>query len=509
MKENKSNMISDVIIIGAGAVGGAAARMLSRYELKIVCLEKEADVCCGISKANTGIIHSPALVHYGTVKSEYTARSNGLFEKLSLELGFQFQRTGALVLGFSEDDRKTLESYKEQGEKAWKNCPIMHQPFPEYRIIEKEELKDIEPGLNPDVLFALHTPEAGRIIPYEYGTALWENAVENQVDLKLNTEVKKISRIREQGTDLWRIDTEKQTFKSKYLINAAGHGSVALGIKAGFKDHKVSRVKGQYIILDRRKSPEISHILFQAPARGKSGLGKGILVTNTIYGNLMIGPDARWIDQEEGSGTDMESLKEVLKGAFQSCPGINPRFAIKTFAGIRPKPEGGDFIIEEKDGFINLCGIESPGLTSSPAIAEDTVKILQNAGLILIEKTGFKAERKPIVDIVYNYDMSEAGKMVNLPDDDPEKLICRCEQVPSERIKDALNRGIPVTTVDGVKRRTRAGQGSCQGNFCGNRVRRLISEKFGIPEKEISERGNEPDYPRITPDEIRKAFPGK
>jgi len=509
-------MVYDLIIIGAGVIGGAAGRELSKYNLSILCLEKKDDVCCGISKGNTGIIHTPILVHENTKKAEFTVQSNHRFEKLSSELGFQFQRTGALVLGFSEEDRTTLENYKKTGEKNIRDFSSPTAPSVEYRIIEKDELETMEPSLSPEILLALHTPDAGRIIPYEYGTALWENAVANGVELKLECRVKSLSRVTtesrrtslpessSESETLWKAGTSKGEFLSRFIINASGHGSVELGKTAGFKEHSISKVKGQYIILDRRRSPEINNILFQAPAKGKSSLGKGILVTNTVYGNLLIGPDARWIEGEEELETDLEAVKEILAGAEKSCRIIEPKYAIKTFAGIRPKPEGGDFIIEVKDGFINLCGIESPGLTSSPAIADEIVELLKNEGLSLSQKLDFDPIRKPIVRKILDLEMKEAVRRIELPDSDPEKLICRCEQVPMRRIKDALDRGISVTTLDGVKRRTRAGQGSCQGGFCSGRIRPILSEKFGITEEEIEGREEAKKYRRITPADIRK-----
>ncbi|MBI9104254.1 MAG: NAD(P)/FAD-dependent oxidoreductase [Spirochaetales bacterium] len=509
-------MVYDLIIIGAGVIGGAAARELSRYNLSILSLEKEEDVCCGISKGNTGIIHTPALVHENTKKAEYTVRANHRWEKISSELGFEFQRTGALILGFSEEDRITLEKYKETGEKNQKTFSDDSRPPVQYRIIEGAELFTKEPGLNPEVKLALHTPDAGRVMPYEYGTALWENAVANGVELKLECQVASLKReknIPEETestqnllvTDsVWEVKTSKGAFLSRYIINAAGHGSVELGKSAGFPEHSVEKVKGQYIILDRKKSPKINNILFQAPAKGKSKLGKGILVTNTVYGNLLIGPDARWIEKDENAETDIESIREILSGAEKSCRSIESKYAIKTFAGIRPKPKGGDFIIEMKDGFINLCGIESPGLTSSPAIADEIIQMLKDEGLLLSKKPDFNPIRKPIVKSLLNLDMKEVIRRSELPDSDLKKLICRCEQVPLKRIMDGIERGIPVTTIDGVRRRTRAGQGSCQGGFCGDHIRPILSEKSGIPVEEMKSREEARAYPRITPADIRK-----
>lgn len=211
----------------------------------------------------------------------------------------------------------------------------------------------------------------------------------------------------------------------------------------------------------------------------------------------MIGPDATWVDDNNDTGTDIETLQEILEGARKSIPALDGSKVIKTFAGVRPKPEGGDFIIENKDQFIHLCGIESPGLTSAPAIAEEVLSLLKNEGLTLSLKDDFNLERKPIVKEIINLSKEELKRRVALPDSDPDQIVCRCEQVPRSRILEALDRGIEVSTLDAVKRRTRAGQGRCQGAFCGKRVKKILSEKSGLPLEEITQRGSEPLGERV------------
>jgi glycerol-3-phosphate dehydrogenase len=493
------SMLYDVIIMGAGVVGGAIARELSRYDVNVLALEKETDVCCGTSKANTGIIHTPCLVKKGTKKAEYNIRGNLLFTKLAKELGVPLQWPGALILAYSEGDRKVLEEYKAQGEET-RNTYSAGDCL--YRFIERDELIKIEPSLNKDVICALFAPDAGRIIPYEFGIALWENAINNGIELKLDTRVELVSPTH--GDFLfWKVKTEKEEFSCKYLINAAGHGSNSLGVQAGFEDISINKVKGQYLIYDRNRDFDINHILFQVPSPGKGKAGKGILVTKTVYGNLMIGPDASGVESDHDTGTDLETLKQVMEGARKSIPQLDIRNIIKTFAGVRPRPESGDFIIESRDHFYHLCGIESPGLTSSPAIAEDILKMLKSDGLELKLKV-FDPFRKPIVDTILDLESGELKRRVDLPDSDPRQIVCRCEQVPRSRIMDALNRGIPVTTMDGVKRRTRAGQGSCQNAFCGKRVRKLLSEELGISVDSVRQRGNEAFIKRITGRDLKE-----
>ncbi len=485
-------MIYDVTIIGAGVVGGAIARLLSRYNLSVLCLEKETDVCCGVSKSNTGIVHSPSLVPAGTRKAEFTVRGNEMYNQLTRELGVVVQWPGALILAYSEKDREVLAKYKKQGEESRTRCSA---PPVDYRIIEKEELLTMEPELNKDVLCALIAPDAGRVIPYELGIALWENSISNGTELELNKEVKSLNF--NETEKFWIINTDDKEYRSRFVINSSGHGSNLLGILAGFEDSLVNKVKGQYLIYDRDRDFDINHILFQVPEQGNGKAGKGILVCKTIYGNLMIGPDATWVDDNNDTGTDIETLMEVLEGAKKSIPALDGSKVIKTFAGVRPKPEGGDFIIEIKDQFVHLCGIESPGLTSAPAIAEEVLTMLKNEGLKMKSKRDFHLERKPIVKEILHLSKEELKLRVELPDTDKDQIVCRCEQVPRSRILDALDRGIEVSTLDAVKRRTRAGQGRCQGAFCGKRVKKLLSEKLGIPSEEISQRGSEPLGERV------------
>ena len=490
----------DVVIIGAGVIGGAAARELSKYNLNILALEKEVDVCCGVSKANTGIIHSPALVPAGSLKARMAVRGAAVFDKLSGELGFRYQKCGALIAGFSDDAADELGKYIETGIRNYSRAG--REPAA-YRLLEAEELRETEPALSQDVRWALHAPDCGRIIPYEYGIALWENAVANGVRLELDT---RVERLKAASDGRWTLSTCRGEYSADFVINAAGHGSNELGMQAGFHDSRISPVKGQYLILDREGGPGINHVLFQVPRPEDKKKGKGILVTRTIYGNIMIGPDARPQDGREDTATDLPALDQVAAGALRLVPGLRIADCIKTFAGIRPKPSGGDFIIESGRGIIHLCGIESPGLTASPAIAEDILFRLKEQGLRLEAREDFNPLRKPIVDEVLRLPPEELNRRIALEPGEPGRIICRCEQVPEARIVDAISRGLPVTTIDGVKRRCRAGQGRCQGGFCGPRVRRLLAGRLGIAEDRITVRGNEPEIDRITAREIRRIY---
>jgi glycerol-3-phosphate dehydrogenase len=481
-------------------LGGAIARELSHYKLSVLCLEKEADVCCGISKANTGIIHSPALIPAGTAKAFYSTKARNQFAQLSSNLGFGYEEPGAMILAFSKEDLSTLQGYIKQANKNYADAGLTP---PVYKTLQGEGLFKKEPRLNKDIVMALYAPDTGRIIPYEYGIALWENAVNNGVELKLSQQVVSVKKLT--GEDAgWVLNTGTEDYEAKYVINASGHGSNAIGAQAGFAEIPIEKVKGQYLILDRAYDIEINHILFQVPKTGEHAKGKGILVTKTVYGNIMIGPDAQNVLGTEETSTDIDSLKEVIQGARRSVPALDIRRTIKNFAGLRPRPAGGDFIISSKGNFIHFCGIESPGLTASPALAEEAVRRLSQMGLELNERAAYRPQRKPLVDHIYHFQGNELKNRIQLPDTDPDQLVCRCEQVPRGRILDSLHRGIPVTTIDAVKRRTRAGQGRCQGAFCGARVRKVLASKWGTEEESITQRGNEPEPSRVPLDEIRK-----
>ena len=492
----------DVIIIGAGIVGGAIARELSKYRLSVLCLEREADVCCGISKANTGIIHSPALITPGTLKAEMSVNGAESFRVLSEELGFVYQQTGALVLAFNPAAAESLANYSASGSA---NYIAAGARVPQYRILNRDEIIEIEPEINRDIKAAFLAPDAGRIIPYEYGIALWENALCNSAELKLNTVVKTVERVPGPGKS-WKISTSNGTCHAGFVVNAAGHGANDIGIQAGFKDAGLRKVKGQYLILERDSGPIVNKILFQVPDLNNAGKGKGILVTRTVYGNLMIGPDARFQETDTDTSTDIESLVHIVNEARLSVPSLDPSTCIKTFAGIRPKPAGGDFIIDKKDGFIHLCGIESPGITASPAIALRVMEMLKEEGLITDPKNGFKMQRKPIVKNILALPGAELKERIALPTGYEGRIVCRCEQVPENRIIDALGREIPVTTIDGIKRRTRAGQGRCQGSFCKSRVAEIVSSRYGLAESALTQRGGQAVNTQVSAADIRKYF---
>ncbi len=449
----------DFIIIGAGVVGTHIARELSRYEVKTCILEKSDDVSNGASKANSGIIHGGYAAKNGTLKGKLNIIGNRMFEQLNEELNFGYRKTGGLVLGFDSRDLETLENLKKNGIK---------NGVADLRIIKTKEIMDLEPNINPEVKYALYTDELGVISPYEYNVALAENAITNSVELFLNTEVSAIHA--EKG--LYTVDTNTRTFSSKYIINASGLSSDKIAQMAGIRYFHLTPRKGQYMLFQKGTGDIVSRVIFQVPTEQ----GKGILVTSTFHGNLMIGPNSEETDNRSNTETDEDTLEYILTTARKSVPGLDTKLLLKTFSGIRPTPSTGDFIIkEELPGFINAAGIESPGLTSSPAIAKMIIGLIQQ-NFTLHKKQSFNPYRKAIIT-KRNLSDEELAKRVNMGSS-PEKIICRCEQVTEGEIVDALHRNIPVKTTYAVKKRTRAGMGRCQGRFCGPRVQEIIDREI-------------------------------
>jgi glycerol-3-phosphate dehydrogenase len=460
----------DVIIIGAGVVGASIARQLSKYDLNICILEKSDDVSTGASKANSGIIHGGYAAKYGTLKGQLCGKGNTMYKKLEEELNFGYRKPGALVIGFNENDEKEIMKLYENGLKIGVD---------DLEIIKGEKLKELEPHLNNEVNIALHIKNVGLASPYEYCIALVENAIENGVDLKLENEVIAIKK----SEDNFIVESTKGTFEGKYVINAAGLYSDTIASMVGTNNFQINPRRGQYILMGKDEGHLVNTVIFQVP----TDKGKGILVTTTYHGNFMIGPNAEEVDNKYDVATTSETLKYVIGQARKSIPAINTKKSLTTFSGIRAISSTGDFIIEESKvkNFINVAGIDSPGLTSSPAIAEMVVGILENCGLKLMKKNNYNPYRK---SIIVKKDNDFKGTIDN---DDPKKnIICRCEKVTESEILDAIHRNIPINSIDAIKKRTRAGMGLCQGSFCKSRVRAILARELDLPEEEIPTRGN-------------------
>ncbi|KWZ78788.1 NAD(P)/FAD-dependent oxidoreductase [Anaerococcus tetradius] len=458
----------DVIIVGAGVSGASIARRLSRYKLDILLLEKENDVSMGASKANSAIVHGGYAESGKELRGRLCYPGRISFEKLNEELNFGFLANGSLVLAFDEDDMKMLATLYEMGKE---------NGLDDIEIIGQDELRKLEENVSDQAIGALYCKGAGVCSPYEYVIALVENAMDNGLELKLNSEVIGI----EKNGDVFSLTCSTgESYEAKYVINASGLNGAKVSSMITQTDFDIHPRSGEYLLMQKGTGSRVKQVLFQTP----SPKSKGILVTRTYHNNILIGPDA--IDEEEiDLGTHEERLKEIYTLAKKSVKDdvLNLREFIRSFTGLRPASSTGDFIIENTrtNGFINVVGIQSPGITSSPAIAEMVEKILEEIGLKLIKDPNYNPYRKPIIKYKDLEDFNKIKDKVDLELGNPERLVCRCEQVSEKTIRDALNRGIELTSFDAVKRRTRSGMGFCQGAFCRNRVLEVMEDEYKHP----------------------------
>lgn len=465
----------DVTIIGAGVTGCAIARELSKYKLNICVLEKEVDVASGTSKANSGIVHAGEDPMPGTLKAKMNVRGNELFDKLQEELEFPFKRNESLVLCFNEEDICKLEELRQRG---------IENGVPDtMKIINREEALKLEPSLSDKVVAALTLPTGGIVCPYELTIALAENANMNGVEFKFNSEVKEI----EKREGYYILQTNKESIQSKVVINAAGLFGDKINNMISSKKYEIIARKGEYVLFDKAVGGMVSRTLFQLPTK----MGKGVLVTPTVDGNLLMGPTSVDIEDKENLETTMEGLNSILEKAKLSVSEIPTRQIITSFTGLRAHQVNGDFIIEEAEdaeNFINVIGIESPGLTSAPAIGEYITSIVVEK-LNPEKNQSFNGIRKAIPK--FRELSNEERKTLIKKDSAYGRIVCRCETVTEGEIRNAIRRPLGATTIDGVKRRTRAGMGRCQSGFCLNKVVDILADELNIPRSEVTKFGNE------------------
>lgn len=457
----------DIIVIGAGVVGCSIARELSKYNLDVLVVEKNSDVSEGISKGNSGIVHAGYNEKIGTLKAKLNIEGNKIFDDLSRDLQFPFKRNGAFILAFSDEEMKTLESLKENGEKLGVEG---------LEILTREEALNIEPNLNKEIVGVLNVKTSGIVSPYEMTIALAENAAENGVEFKLNSKVTNIEKISEG----YKVTlNNKELVSGKIIINASGLEGAFLNNLVSMSKREINPVKGEYCLFDKVAGAMINKTLFQVPNK----LSKGVLVTPTAEGNLLVGPNA-----VEGKTleTSREGIDEILDKSKKSLEELPVARILNTFSGIRPKTKGGDFIIEEVEdakNFINVIGIDSPGLTAAPAIGVYVVNMIKER-LALVEKKNFKKTREKIVRFA-ELSLEEKNKLIK------EKpayghMICKCEFVTEGEIVEAIHRPIKALTVDAIKRRTRASMGGCQGIGCTLPISKILSRELGIDISDIN-----------------------
>ena len=463
-----------IAVIGAGVVGGLVARELSRYELDVTILERGSDVALGATRANSAIVHAGFDAKEGSLKARFNVRGSEMMEDVCRELGVKYKRNGSLVVGFSEEDRETLEGLKIRGEK---------NGVKELSVVGREELIKIEPNLGDEVTCALVAPTGAIVCPYELCMASVGNAMDNGAELKLDFNV---AAIEEKGEGYEVVSDKGERVYADYVINCAGVYSDAIARMVGDDSFVVHPRRGEYMLLDREAGDLVSHTIFRCPSK----MGKGVLVSPTVDGNLLLGPTAEDIEDKEDTSTTAAGLDKVRSLAAQQVRGIPFGKVITSFTGLRSVGSTGDFIINmPKRGFINLAGIESPGLSSSPAIAVHVAQMLADEGVELVNKADFNPVRRPMH---YFKELDNEGKNEVIKAH-PEfaHVICRCETVTEGEILEAIRTNPKPRDVDGVKRRTRASMGRCQGGFCTPYIIELLASELGIDYTEVTKFGGD------------------
>jgi glycerol-3-phosphate dehydrogenase len=465
-------VLYDVIIVGGGVVGSAFARELSRYQVDALLLEREAEVGFGTSKANSGIIHAGAHAPAGSVKGPLEWAGNQRWGPLHEELGFGFRRVGELIVALAPEQLETLRALKQQGE---------DRGVPGLELWDAAQVRAAEPNVSEEIVAALWAPTAGVVNPYEATLLLAECAARNGVAIHTERAVTGLQR-----TDgVWTVHTSGGDYHTRFVVNTAGLYSDEIARMAGVGDFAIRPRKGEEYLLDKRLAGIVSRIIFPCP----TPTTKGILVIPTVDGTIMVGPTAEAVDDKEDKATSTAGMEKVFAAAQRLVPGVSHKDAISAFAGLRPVSTTDDFIIgpTAAPGFMNAAGIQSPGLTAAPAIAALLVDLLAEEGLTLPERDDFE----PRLPAPAHFATLPLAEQARLAAANPRfaHLVCRCELVTEAEVVDAIRRG--SWTLDGVKFRTRAGMGRCQGGFCTWRVLELLARERGVPITELTKRGGD------------------
>lgn len=458
---------SDIVIIGGGITGTAIARELSKYELKVVLVEQAPDIGVGSTKANSAILHAGFDAKPGSLKALLNVRGNQLYHELADELGLEVSWSGSLVVAVNDEETETLKELLERGRT---------NGVPGLALLSREEVLAKEPQLTPKVTSALWAPSAGIFLPFGAALAFAENAVKNGVRIITDCPVEAIAT--ENGR-ITGVQTKQGFIAARYVINAAGVHADEVSRLAGDDSFTIKPRKGEYILFDKKVSHLVNNVLFPTPSK----VSKGILVAPTVHGNLFIGPNAQDVDGKDDVATSLTGLQEIISKAQQLIPQLPLNAAITQFSGLRAAADGdGDFVIRASaitPGLIQAAGIQSPGLTSAPAIAEQVAAILREQGVALTPKAAFDpVNPRKVVFRELTYEKQQALIAQN-----PlyGRVICRCETITEAEIVEAIHGPCGARTVDAVKRRTRAGMGRCQGGFCGPRVTAILARELNIP----------------------------
>lgn len=458
----------DVAVIGCGVVGSGIACELSRFRLSVAMVEKENDVACGTTKANSAIVHAGYDPEPGTKMARLNVEGSRMMEDLCRRLNVRYKRIGSLVLAFRESEMECVRALYGRG---------LQNGVEGLRILAKEETLKLEPGLNPEVAGALYAPSAAIVDPWGLAIALAQTAVLNGAKLYLNSPVESI----EEAGGFYRIRAGKNNIETKYVVNAAGTHADEINNLAAKPFFKILPVKGEYYLLDKNQGGVVSHTIFHTP----TAAGKGVLISPTVQGNLIVGPTADPASGPDDTAVTAEGLQKIAREALRCDASVNLRESIRNFAGVRAATERDDFILEaspDAPRFVNAAAIKSPGLSASPAIAKEARKILEGIGLRCEEKERFTEYRRPPLF----KDMTDGERRIAFGRDPLYgRVVCRCETVTQGDIRAALRGPIPPVSVDGVKRRCGAGMGRCQGGFCGPRVHELLSRAYRVPMERI------------------------
>ncbi len=460
----------DVAIIGCGISGASIAYYLTKYRLSVAIIERCNDVCMGATRANSAIIHAGYDPIPGSLCAKYNVRGTELASEICKKLDVPYNKLGSLVVAFSEKELETLNVLFDRG---------MKNGVPDMQILNQDELRKMEPQISDSALGALYAPTAAIVNPWEYGLAMAETAVTNGAKLMLNTEVKDINKSGEGYT----IVTNGETVEAKYVINAAGVYSDDIHNMVAEPTFKITPVAGEYFLLDKVEGSRANHVIFQCP----NELGKGVLVSPTVHGNLIVGPNAINSEREDTT-TKTSSLDFIRQAAEKSIPTINYRENIRNFTGVRPNADTDDFIIGfAAEHFIDVAGFKSPGLSAAPAVAEDIVNMLADDGLEMVKNEGAIDSRKHIR--FKHLDEEDKNRLIT---ENPTfgRVVCRCETITEGEIRAALNSPIPPVSLDGIKRRAGTGMGRCQGGFCGPKVLEIMAKAKKISYEDVIQDGN-------------------
>lgn len=458
-------MIYDIAIIGAGITGANLAYELSRYDLNVLWLEKENDVSLGATRANSAIIHAGYDPIPGSLMAELNVKGSKKYPGLCKKLNAYYEQVGSLVLAFNDQDKHVIERLYERG---------LENGVEGLQLLNRSETIEQEPTVNPDVVASLYAPTAAIILPWDMCLALAEVAVREGVDLKLNAEVTRVT-----DDEPWTIETTEGTFRARYIANAAGQGAEKLHNMVAEPAFTIVPTRGEYYLLDEAADPKPRRILFQSPVP----MGKGVLVTPTVHGNTLIGPNAEVIEDGENTESTVFGLSEVAQKARRSILNLRYRENIRHFSGVRANQLIDDFHLDwATPTFYDVAAIKSPGLASSPAIADYVVEQFAQAGVDLQVKEDWDGSR----DVIHFVELSEE-EQADLIEKNPAygRVICRCQTITEGEILASFESPIPPQSIDAVKRRTGAGLGRCQGGFCGPRVHELMRKHLGMKAEDV------------------------